>query len=90
MSAMLPLHRFRAGISDAMRRVQRGETIIVTKNGKPVAEVRSTSGARLGMGAALRSAGLKPPVGPLSRPPRFIRTKANVVKDLLVERQHDQ
>jgi antitoxin (DNA-binding transcriptional repressor) of toxin-antitoxin stability system len=90
VSATLPLHRFRARISDAMRRVQRGETIIVTKNGKPVAVVRATSGARRGLAAALRSGGLTPPAGPLPRPRRFILTKRNVVKDLILERQRDQ
>jgi len=90
MSAAIPLHRFRARISDAMRRVQRGETIIVTKNGKPVAEVRAAAGAGRDLAAALRSGGLPPPAGPLPRPRRFIRTKRNVVKDLLLERQRDQ
>jgi antitoxin (DNA-binding transcriptional repressor) of toxin-antitoxin stability system len=90
VSVTLPLHRFRARISDAMRRVQRGETIIVTKNGRPVAEVRATPGARTGMAAVLRSAGLTPPAGPLPRPRRFIQTKGNVVKELILERQRDQ
>ena len=90
MSATVPLHRFRAKIADAMRRVQRGETIIVTKNGRPVAEVRATPQARPGVAAALRSAGLTPPAGPLTRPRRFIRTKKNIVKELILERQLDQ
>jgi antitoxin (DNA-binding transcriptional repressor) of toxin-antitoxin stability system len=90
VSATLPLHRFRAKIADALRRVQRGETIIVTKNGKPVAEVRAAPQARPGMAEALRSAGLTPPAGPLPRPRRFIRTKRNIVEELIRERQRDQ
>jgi antitoxin (DNA-binding transcriptional repressor) of toxin-antitoxin stability system len=73
-----------------MRRVLRGETIVVTKNGRPVAEVRATPQADPGTVAALRSTGLTPPKGPLPRPRRLINAKRNLVKDLLLERERDQ
>ena len=40
MSETIPLHRFRAHLAEALRKVEHGKTIVVTKFGRPVAELR--------------------------------------------------
>ena len=38
--ATIGVHKAKAHLSDLLRRVERGETVVITRRGKPVAELR--------------------------------------------------
>jgi antitoxin (DNA-binding transcriptional repressor) of toxin-antitoxin stability system len=43
MILKMSLYRFRASLADGVERARRGDIIVLTRHGKPVAEVRATA-----------------------------------------------
>jgi len=41
MIVKIPLYRFRASLADAVEKARRGSVVILTRHGKPIAEVRA-------------------------------------------------
>lgn len=46
----IPLHRAKATLSDLLRRVERGETVVITRRGRAVAELRPAAAERRELG----------------------------------------
>ena len=67
MPTTVGVHEAKTHLSDLLRRVEAGETVVITRRGRPVAELRPapTSGERLG--APLRGQWNVPPAETLFR-----------------------
>jgi antitoxin (DNA-binding transcriptional repressor) of toxin-antitoxin stability system len=65
MSEAFSIVHFRRRMAECLRRVERGETIVLTRNGRPVAEVRRVATPNLD------EPGLRPARRPNAKPKTF-------------------
>jgi prevent-host-death family protein len=94
MSKAVGVRELKTRLGSYLRQVRRGQTIVVTDRGEPVAELRPISAAKSGVGAELdRLVALgrltrasKAPLAPF----RLIRRKGLRLSDAIVENREDR
>lgn len=82
MTESMSIHEFRSHLAEALGKVEHGRTVVVTKHGRPIAEIRPPEKlwGRLSVRPAKR---------PHHRKPRMFKGTGTMSREIIEERRRD-